>query len=78
MRELLVQPRFNLSEPRFNLSESRSPASLSGGSQVLLVRTRRKYHAFPDSQQLAAEGSELMGIWEHWGDRGLISKLIHP
>ena len=21
----------------------------------------------PDSHQLAAEGSELMGIWEHWG-----------
>ena len=32
----------------------------------------------PDSHQLAAEGSELMGIWEHWGDHGLISKLIHP
>ena len=59
------------------LSRGPLPACMAGAKFCELEHAANNT-PFPDSHQHAAFGGELVGIWEHWGDRGLISKLIHP
>jgi len=53
------------------LSKGPTPACLAGAKFCELEHAANTT-PFPDFHQLDAESGELVGIWEHWGDRGLI------